>query len=161
MSGIFIILAYHPTQSIMKPTFKQTRKLVSEIPNINRGGCGLAALALFDAAKREGKEPKIVYCYTGWDDSNLHKNNQFKEGKRKKATSCHHVVIKLGKKYWDSTGKLDPEEIENFETLDEEITRKHLISSINNKGAWNNMFSRKEWMPKLQKLIKKNTQVKA
>jgi len=145
----------------MKLSFKQTVKALDRIPNINRGGCGLAALALFDAAKREGKKAKIVYCYTGWDGSALHKNNQFKEGKRKKAYSCHHIIIKLGKKYWDSTGTLGKKEIKNFDTVDEEITRKHLIASINNKGAWNNCFDRRGWMPQLKKLIKKNTPIKA
>jgi hypothetical protein len=144
----------------MKKTFKQTVKSLDKITDINYGGCGLAALALFDAAKREGKKVKIVYCYTGWDANELHKNNQFKEGKRKKATSCHHVVIKLGKRYWDSTGTLSKKEIKNFYTVDEEITRKHLIASINNKGAWNDVFKRKKWMPEIKKLIKKNTAVK-
>jgi hypothetical protein len=144
----------------MKPTFKKTRKTLNGIPNINRGGCGLAALALFDAAKREGKSPKIVYCYTAFDGSSLRKNNQFKEGKRKKATSCHHVVIKLGKRYWDSTGKLDQAEFEDFEWIDDTITRKHLVASINNKGTWNPSFSRESWMPEIEQLIKKNTRVK-
>ena len=131
---------HHAPVSNMKKTFKQTVKSLDKIPDINHGGCGLAALALFDASKREGKKAKIVYCYTGWDVTALHKNNQFKEGKRKKATSCHHVVIKLGKRYWDSTGALSKKEIKNFDTVDEEITRKHLISSINNKGSWNDVF---------------------
>jgi hypothetical protein len=145
----------------MKPTFKETRKTLNGIPYINCGGCGLAALALFDSAKREGKSPKIVYCYTAYDGSSLHKNNLFKEGKRKKATACHHVVIKLGKRYWDSTGKIDEDAFSEFEWIDEEITRKHLIASLNNKGVWNSSFNRRGAMPQLKKLIKKNTPVKA
>jgi hypothetical protein len=144
----------------MKLSFKQTLKALDRIPNINRGGCGFAALALFDAANREGRKAKIVYCYTAYDGSALHKNNQFKEGKRKKAHACHHIIVKLGKKYWDSTGKIDEDEFADFEWIDEEITRKHLIASINNKGAWNSIFDRRGSMSQLKKLIKRNTQVK-
>lgn len=145
----------------MKRTFQTTRKFLDAIDNINAGGCGLAALALYDAAKREGKKPKIVYLYhaffehTSW----IH-NHEFKIGKRKKAAPCSHVLIKINGKLWDSTGVVSKDKLFMYNT-DEEITREHLIASVNNKGAWNEMFNRKKWLPEIQKFFKRGTLIKS
>jgi len=144
----------------MKLTFTKARKELDSLPFINQGGCGLAALALYDTAVREGKKPKIVYCYSFWGDSTaMHKNNLFKEGKRKRAYACSHVLIKVGKRYWDSTGEIKSKDVKWAYELDEDITRKHLIASINNKGAWNDCFDRRRCMPIIKKMLKRGTQV--
>lgn len=143
----------------MKPSFKKTRKFLDKIPSINRGGCGIAALAMYDAAKREGKKPKIVYLYSWMCDTDLiERNKRFKKGEEENAAACSHVVIKLGKKYWDSEGKVNLKNWKGFKK-DEEISRKHLIASIDNVDEWNDCFNREKWVPKIQKFFKKGTYV--
>jgi len=143
----------------MKKTFKETRNFLNAIRNINAGGCGLAALALYDAAKREGKNPKIVYLYHAFmeHESWIH-NQEFKIGKRKKAAPCSHVLVKINGKLWDSTGVISKSNLWLYNS-DDEITREHLIASIKNKGAWNDIFNRKKWLPEIKKYFKRGTPI--
>jgi hypothetical protein len=153
---VFLSLVSKPTG--MKITFKKTQKFLQDVPNINFGGCGMAALALYDAAKKEGKKPKIVYVYSPWDEDSYRKNIKFKEGKSKKADACMHIVIKIGKNYYDADGKISKGYVENY-FKDPEITRDHLVASINNKGVWNDSFRRKIWGPEIKKFFKKGTKI--
>jgi hypothetical protein len=144
----------------MKPGFKETRKFLNAIDSINYGGCGFSALALYDAAKRDGLKPKIVYLYHFFGElSSIEKNNKFKEGKIKTATSCSHVLIKIGNKLWDSSGVIRKSMLYMY-NLDEDITREHLVASINNKGVWNPCFEREFWAPRIQKYFKRGTTIK-
>ena len=144
----------------MKPGFKQTRKFLEAIDSINYGGCGFSALALYDAAKREGLKPKIVYLYHFFGGpSSIEKNNKFKEGKVKTAAACSHVLIKIGNKLWDSSGVITKSMLDQY-TVDEGITREHLIASINNKKVWNPCFERGFWVPRIQKYFKRGTTIK-
>lgn len=143
-------------QSHMNKEFKKVMTSLSKIPNINHGGCGLSALALFDTAKIEGMKPKIIYLYTWSQDSCYRKNQKFKEGKSKTADSCSHIVIKLDGKYYDSDGKIKKREIDSY-TTEDRVTRKHLIASINNVGVWNELFDRKKWASDIEKFFKPGT----
>jgi len=144
----------------MKPGFKETRKFLNAIDSINYGGCGFSALALYDAAKREGLKPKIVYLYHAFFESeSMLKNNQFKEGKRKTADACSHVLVKIGNRLYDSSGVIGKSMLYMYK-LDEDITREHLVASINNKGVWNPCFERRFWVPRIQKYFKKGTTIK-
>ena len=144
----------------MKPRFKETRKFLNQIGTINCGGCGFSALALYDAAKREGLKPKIVYLYHAlWESGSMLKNNQYKEGKRKTADACSHVLVKIGNRLYDSSGVIGKGMLYMYK-LDEEITREHLVSSINNKGVWNDTFDRERWIPHIQKYFKRGTTIK-
>jgi len=144
----------------MKPTFKKTRKYLNDIPSINYGGCGFAALALYDAAKREGHKPKIVYLYSWLDNEAMERNNKFKLGKVKKAHSCSHVLVKIKNKFWDSTGVIPKSGLGMYQ-LDDTITRDHLVASINNKGVWNPCFQRWAWISEIKNMIKKGTVLEA
>lgn len=141
----------------MTKEFKKVMTSLRRIPNLNRGGCGVSALALFDAAKRDGLKPKIVYLYSWGDDDSYRKNQKFKEGKTKKADACSHIVIKMAGKYYDSDGVLKQDKIDRFTT--DKVKRKHLIASINNSEAWNDDFDRWKWIPKIEKFFKPGTKV--
>lgn len=143
----------------MKRSFKKTQKFLSDVPMVNFGGCGMAALALYDAAKREDKKPKIVYVYSPWEDDSYRKNLRFKEGKAKKADACMHIVVKIGRNHYDAEGKVSTKYI-NAYFKDDEISRDHLIASINNKGVWNESFNRKIWGPEIAQFFKKGTRIK-
>lgn len=141
----------------MTKEFKKVMTSLRKIPDINRGGCGVSALALFDAAKRDGLKPKIFYLYSWLDDDSYRQNQKFKEGKTKKADSCSHVVVKIEEKYYDSDGIIKQDKIERH-TIDK-VKRKHLIASINNAEAWNDVFDRWKWIPKIEKFFKPGTKV--
>lgn len=143
----------------MKPTFKEARKFLNRIPAINLGGCGFSALALYDAAKREGLKPQIVYLYSWLDTEAMERNNRFKKGKLKKAHSCSHVLIKIGNKLWDSTGVI-PKSYLGMYQMDGTITRDHLVASINNKDVWNPCFQRSAFGPEIKKMVKRGTPLK-
>jgi hypothetical protein len=135
----------------MNKEFKKALKYLNGIPDINRGGCGISALALYDIAKANGKKPKIVYLYSWMDDDSYQMNERYKKGKSGEASSCAHVLVKVGKKYYDSTGSIKAKEIETYSKVDEGIKRNHLIASIKNVNEWNPCFKRKKWLPKIKK----------
>lgn len=150
----------------MKTTFKQTINFLSEINYINRGGCGVAALALFHAAKKEGKDPKIYFIYSSWDQDNIKTNEAFLKGKRKKATSCHHVVVKIGNRWYDAKGTPDMSlYFDSSWYIIKETPLKLLKSAVDNPGVWNPDFERKKFIPIIERfvgveLVKKNWRTK-
>jgi hypothetical protein len=141
----------------MNRNLKTTIKKLNKIPNINRGGCGFSALAIYDTAKSEGKSPKIVFLYSGWDADSYEQNLEFKNGENE-PTSCSHVVVKIGKKYYDSTGKLSKSELQGYRR-DEEIKRSHLIAALQKKSDWNTTFKRDCWLNKIAKHFSKKSRV--
>lgn len=142
----------------MSRAFKKTLEFLEKIPFIDNGGCGMAALALYDAAKREKKQAKIVYVYHPNDDTSYIRNLKFKQGKVKRAEACMHIVVKVGRTHYDAAGKVPRAYLQNY-LHDSEITREHLIASINNIKDWNPLFSRRVWGPSIAKFFKRGTQI--
>ena len=146
----------------MTKTFQQVRKYLDDIPDINRGGCGIAALAMYYAANKEGKKVGIAYLYGSWfEDDNIEQNEMFKKGKSKVAGSCSHVLVRVGNRYYDSEGVVNLKNIKKRYTVDKDITKKHLKASINNLDAWNDDFNRRKYLSKIEKFIGKKLKVKA
>lgn len=143
----------------MKTTFKQTINFLSKIDTISCGGCGVAALTLYHAAKKEGKEPKIYFIYSNWDDESIKTNEAFIEGKKKKATSCFHIVLKIGRRYYDGEGVVDISKYSYHKIIETPLIV--LESAICNKGVWNPTFDREKYIPMIEdfigiKLVKKS-----
>ncbi len=143
----------------MKKSFKQVQKYLDDIPDINHGGCGIAALAMYYAAKREGKKVGIAYLYSrGYDDDCMEMNEKYKKGKSKKAGSCSHVVVRVGNRYYDSEGIVNLKKHSRSFIIDKSITKKHLKASINNVDDWNNDFNRK-YVKRIEKFIGKKLKI--
>lgn len=123
---------------------------MNTIPCINYGGCGISALAMYDAAVKEKLNPKIVYVYGWWDSGTI--NQQYKEGKTQYAASAAHVMISINDVLYDSHGEREYDDFEWFTSADDEITREHLVNSLN-YGSWNSDFDRKTWLPIIEKFI--------
>jgi len=125
------------------------------VENINHGGCGIAALALYDAAVLEGKNPKIIYLYHPCYNQTQYENEEVMRGERKKAASCWHVVLEIDEKIIHADGEIT-EQTEDFgEMLDYPkhiVDREFLINSLTN-GGWNSAFDRKKWYPKIQQMV--------
>ena len=61
-------------------SFKEIQRMLRSICWINAGGCGIAALAMFDAAIREKLRPKICYFYQSSNEKDLITNDPTKAG---------------------------------------------------------------------------------
>jgi hypothetical protein len=127
--------------------FKLALKRLNTIPNINRGGCLVAAYHLH---LRFGCQ--IVHLdYMDYDVKGFLNNQAFINGNSKKASSAYHFAVTFdkGMTLYDSRGKLNPN---NYTTLliPNEKTKEFVQNSLKN-GCWNPMFNRK-YLPKLIKL---------
>lgn len=128
--------------------YETLRRFLEKIPNINYGGCGISALALFDHAEAAGLKPRIVFGYSPWDGG-YDENQEYKRGNRQHAESAAHIFIHFGGKDHDSDGEY---ERNDHWTFDDEITRDHLVDAIRH-GSWNCSFEREKYLPKIEKFI--------
>ncbi|VDM07210.1 unnamed protein product [Wuchereria bancrofti] len=91
-------------QVMNKEQIKQIKQLtdfLNKISFINSGGCGIAALAIYDLAEKLGLKPEILFLYS-WNRHGEKENKEYIKGLREKAESCGHVVVRIGKILIDS-----------------------------------------------------------
>lgn len=120
------------------------------IRDINWGGCGIAALAIYNTAFLYNLKPKIHYLYYDNNHPLKEANDNFKKGKTSIAHGCTHVVVKIGNKFYDANGEYD---LDSEGYVDGgEVTKEHLINSVVN-GEWNSMFNRGKWLPKIEEFM--------
>lgn len=131
----------------MKQTFEEVRNFLSNIPYINRGGCGVAALSMYRWLEKGKREiPKIVLLYP---DYSTYKEN--KEGLRQENTKLKaplHCAIKYRDKIIDSTEEI----VENIYSFQQIVGKKEILKLIN-KGKWNNEFNREENIPLIERTL--------
>jgi len=131
---------------------EQVQEFFNSIPNINAGGCGIAALGLYDTAVKEGKDPKIIFFYHKiWEERNFDHNQMVMEGKKDKAMSCCHIVCEIDGKYINKKNDRLLSEIlsEEINFYKQYVTRELLINSLIH-GGWNQMFEREKWWNKIK-----------
>lgn len=138
-------LVNHLFKPIDTELLKQIRQL-NRIPNINNGGCILAALAIYKLAKFYGLKPTIIFM----SDKHYVK----KELKRGWPLGTNHVFVKIGLKYYDSTGGYWRHEVYSI------YSYRHLIK-VNYDLAfkcamdyrnWNDDFDRTYGLSEINKL---------
>jgi len=133
-------------------TFNETQAFLSKIEQINRGGCGFSALALYDAAVKENLNPKIIYLYTQMSlaFSNAYENNELviTENLKDRADACSHIVVEINKQWYDCKGVVNDDGVQKYH----EVSREHLLNSIR-YGNWNDDFNRKKYLPKINEFI--------
>jgi hypothetical protein len=119
-------------------TFHAARKLLDTIPNINRGGCGIAALALARWARQHSKKTG-GFMFVDFDYGETCEHNQ-------DALSCNdidalvvpnHIAIKYAGRWYD-TNEAD---VYSEWVIEDNITENILLYIIN-KGSWNLCFDR-------------------
>jgi len=125
-------------------TLKETITYLSNIKNINKGGCPFASIVIHDQLKKMGVKSEIYYLYRLRNRELFNENiKAIKNNSR--LTSCTHSVVRVGYKYVDSNGYFDISEY----PLKTKMTKMSVISSL--KGAcWNNMFNRTTQLPKIE-----------
>lgn len=112
-------------------------KAVNTIPNINRGGCGYVAQAIYEAYS--DKVPmQIVYLIDKQSPTLYDVVN------RTEPSACSHVMVRIGQYYYDSTGRYTKEVLRKTNTncTIVNINYKYLVASLRQELHWNPNFDR-------------------
>lgn len=117
---------------------QDVRKTLNNITNINYGGCGIAALAMYlYAEKNFGKKPLIFLTYENYSTGDFRRNKEFSKTNTGYVESPSHVVLKYSNKYFDTRGTMDVPK----EPLKHKVSVDVLIHIIIN-AVWNPDFNR-------------------
>ena len=132
----------------MKSKVISKLKELDTIPNLNRGGCAIAALAAHEYASTIGLQTEIVYLLDRDKDYSSLLNN--------KPATCMHAVIKINNSYYDSFGRIYKNKLFRYfsRTVKSLSLNKELvIESIKVKDGWNPAFNRKDNLPQIDRII--------
>ena len=128
------------------------KNLLNEVPNINYGGCGLSALAMYRWLKANNKlvgDESFVYLYT-INDGTYNSNCEVLENKnKKKLGSASHIMLYHDGRVHDS---ISCEVKPRYKNQHKHLTEKHLVESLN-YGYWNNAFYRGRYKDEIAKLF--------
>lgn len=139
-----------------KHDFEERLYRLNEINNINAGGCGVAAVAIYRFLTQNGLYSKYLsfaFAYKGWDaslyESNLNKHNN---GNYDELEVPSHVVLKFKNKFFiDSNGyDTDPQY-----DLFHDVSHDEVLINVNHSG-WNWIFDRRKEIPKIEKILNVN-----
>lgn len=115
---------------------------LNKIPHINEGGCGFAALEIYELLKKENKSPVITFLYK--DSSFPFSPNSITEYKlneeyiRKESDKIYtpsHVCVLHDGKYYDSTGVID---ISDYKY--KHYFKRSDLELLLETGSWNKNF---------------------
>ena len=118
-------------------TLTDVTKYLDSIPDINSGGCGVAALAIYRWLKKQGKKSQIVFGYGGWN-CGFSRNESLKNGTNETPSACSHAVVLYNGNYYDSNG----------ESIDPPYSQNHslpiwvVVKTLNTRD-WNSEFDRR------------------
>ena len=124
---------------------------LDSIPNINHGGCGISALAIYRWCKANGvkvsKRPFVILLSESYGDKwTIEHNRDIIEMGDFRRITLSHVAIKVGKKLIDSTGQPDLDYYKHRQP--EQLNESELIEALD--SSWNHMFDREESIPKIE-----------
>lgn len=139
-------------------TFDDLRKYLKHVPDIEHGGCGIAAYFMYQWLVKHGETPEICFLYDtrGWfsDDQEYHDSNDAALKGTGTPTACGHVALLWKGEYWDADGHYKDLTIREF-TFNKELTQKvsvdFMLKALDAKGAWNEQFDRAKYLPKIEK----------
>lgn len=123
---------------------------IKEIPEINYGGCGFAAIVIWHHIKKKHprSRPKIVLLDWGAHDIDSNKNSLSKNGVL--CTSVHHIAVKWRGKLLNCA--LD------YKYSIEIPNPAPLIPVLKDHSKWNKTFDRKN-LPDLAALINETEEI--
>jgi hypothetical protein len=119
------------------------RKYLNGIDNINCGGCGVSALAMFRWLKKNGKEGmKIVIMYCSYEKDDYLNNQEVLRNGSGIAKAPAHCCIFYDGQFLDSKEHAcDMSRYGWFQMIDDDTFMKRLIND--DVKSWNSMFDRK------------------
>lgn len=130
-------------------SFLQLKRFLAGIPEINEGGCGIAAYIMQKWLKSKGIPAEIVYLYNNRYDKNfLHNQNQISK-EEILSHACSHAGVLVKGKFQDCNG------ISPLSDAYHVLSEEDCLNSINN-GIWNPEFYRGMWIPIIEERVKIN-----
>lgn len=137
-------------------SIKDVLDYLNTIPYINRGGCAIAALAVYLWAKQNNKLPEdfeIWYLHYWTDDYN--DNQNYLAGNNSWSSSCTHAVI-----YYD--GKIVDSNTEDVNTaaygrhilsIPKSMVETFILDTLDNIYMWNPDFNREKYVPQIEEKL--------
>ena len=120
---------------------KQAQKFLSLIPNINDGGCGISALALYRWIKNNSKieNTKFVFLYNYDEEGRYLNNSRVLRDKDGEAEAPTHCCLLYKGEFIDSDGKKKIGGYGWIQIIDEE---EFITRALDNVCDWNSRFDR-------------------
>jgi hypothetical protein len=114
-------------------TFDEARKFLSNLPNVNYGGCGIVALSMYRwIMKNEKENPNMILLYRP--------SNEETGSLRKGPTHCG---VEYKGKIIDGNEEI-PLDLYSTQIT---ISEKGMLNLINSMDNWNEDFERKKHVP--------------
>lgn len=119
--------------------FSDVVRYLNTIKDINNGGCGISALAMYRWLKLRGvNDISFVFLYKIKDYDAYEENLCYLRSGIGRPTSASHVCLKYGNRLVDSRGVITGRNYiihQNINDVD------FIVMSIMNHGKWNYLFS--------------------
>jgi glycogen synthase len=129
-----------------RQVFSQLTSELYAIPDVDYGGCGIVAKALYKALYKQYSDISIWYL-DDYDYSEEYFYNQ--------PYTPKHVVIKIGRYYYDAGGIYSSAKLRDVWKFTNKwkVSYQYLVDSIDN-SSWNPRFNRRKHAPTIRKLTK-------
>jgi hypothetical protein len=126
---------------------------IADVPNINHGGCGIAALALYRWCLANKIQPD---GFVMLDDDGLAGNRKaIERGELDNLSVPNHIVLYVDNWwYCDSSGTYEPDNLpwEYVDTL--HVSEEVLLHLVNHAWNWNDEFDREYGVPEIAETLK-------
>lgn len=129
------------------PKFEALRALLGRIPNIDRGGCALAALAMYRVEKEVGMNVQIMFLYN-YDNDMSFENNIYAIDGLAPAQGCCHAVCVVDNEALDSKQEV-PVVIYPYKHF---VPEEFVVKSLK-RNIWNEDFDRSAWLPRIEMFL--------
>ena len=123
------------------------------ISDLNSGGCGVAAYAMLKWIEQEFPKAKAIPVFL-YNDSYHYNRNKANFDQAEPIEAASHVVLRVGRKYYDSEGVYHPKDIRKEYPYRITTTKEQLLDSVNNGGNWSHWFNRRKGKRSMQILLK-------
>lgn len=150
-SGVPVLFYNSKDFTMPEELFNKLLKL-NTIPHINRGGCGIVAHALYTALQKAEIKASIVYVIRPHRDQDI-----IEKLNNNEPTSCAHVLVKVGRYYYDTKGqhkskKAIQEEFIGYIDL-VKVDPEFAYKSAAEQNSWNRTFNRERYANAIPKLL--------
>lgn len=159
-----LYIIYHLTDELKsmtvksKPTnlrvIKECREVLSTIPNINNGGCLIAAYSIFLYYKKYYPKlfkDSLVIVQLSKTPGDIVHNQMYLKNYYDSPCSSNHFGISFngGKTYYDSEGLISVSEYSYKLIIPHKLTKEFTVKALKS-STWNSKFKRKKYVPKIE-----------
>ena len=136
--------------------FKRLQKILGKIPNINAGGCGVSAYAMYLYLKKHGclNDFQVILLDEYFTKDEHKQNLAFVEGKSSKSNGAAHIAVTFdgGKTIQDAKGVVD-DTFEYTLLVPSHKTEAYFNALFTAKVRWNSAFNMHESIPVIEKKL--------